>query len=200
MLAAELGRWIAILFDAMTLRSDLEHFFQSQLPAQPPPLAFRPAVSVDENLNHPELTSRLFALLEERWLVSGAWYAERMHPDGVMGHFSPLRFPQLPPIHWGERIPGTRWTDEQVIWNIVTQFAGRARVFFLSENRRRDLRGIRRILETELAPILDSDPLHRYGLMTLWKKGPTNPVRYAEAAIQIIRTTTPPSGYSKMII
>ena len=202
-----------------TLQADLEHFFQVQLPGVPPPIGLRPAVSVDENLNHPAVTSRLFPLLAEGrvtevehcegndvvvergcWLVSGAWYEERLMSDGTIGHHSPLKFPQLPPLKFGAPIRGSRWTDEQVIWNLVSQFAARSRIFFLSENRLRDQRGIRRILEDIVAPILKDDPATRYGLMALWKKGRTAHDSYAVDALQIIRTVIPAPGYSQCII
>lgn len=183
-----------------SLRSDLERFFRFQLPAHIAPVDLAAAICVDENLNHPELTSRLFPLLKERRLISPAWYEEREMQDGVIAHISPLKYPRLPVLRMGAPIPGSRWTDEQVIWNIVIQFVGRARVFFLSENRRGDARGIRRILERELAPILDGDNGRQLGLQTLWKKGRTSHAEYAERALAIMRTTLPPAGYSAFTI
>src|SRR6266516_375026 len=110
----------------MALHSDLEHFFRAQLPKQVIPPDLNPAICVDENLNHPELTSRLFPLLEQRWLISPAWYEERQMPDGTVAHISPLKYPSLPALRMGTPLRGSKWTDEQVLWNIVVQFAGRA--------------------------------------------------------------------------
>jgi hypothetical protein len=100
----------------------------------------------------------------------------------------------------GQPMKGASWSDEQVLWSVTIQFAGSDTLFFLSENRRGDIRGIRRLLENDLQPVIGTANRSAYNLVALWKNHRTDYDRYAFKVTTIIRTHTPPPGYSAMLV
>jgi hypothetical protein len=190
------------------LQEQLLDFFAARLAGQPPRPQVRPIVCVDECLNHPVLAEQLEDLHRRRVVqyVTGAWHEIRANADGTESNDS--YFPLMPlqvarlltpasQDSWRQsaRIPGRRYPDVQVMWQVVAQFQCGDAVFFLSANRKRDDQGIKRLLDDRVRPLVARYHGGRYSLTALWKRARTDVPAFGERISRIIGESPPAPGY-----
>jgi hypothetical protein len=135
----------------------------------------RPVLGIDEGLNDRQHVEPMTRRLVARGIVSMAtplWYQSRVLSDGtrinVLG--SAISPSSLTPDTGRPSRPAVSWPDEGVVTQLVTYFLTNDRLCLLTHNTRNDLAGLRRILQTEVAPALDALQPKRLGLLALVQK------------------------------
>jgi len=164
----------------------------------------RPFLMLDECLNRADLYAALEPL-HRRGLISGvgrAWYHEYRRVDGSIvvssGYPPGLRVPEafrLPGV-----VKGHRLIDSDVATRLVAHFQVWSKLIFLTENVRRDVAGIRQILETQVRPTLDSMHDGRLSLFVVFKKSRTACPDYFAGIITAIRSWKGTPGYESRYI
>jgi hypothetical protein len=96
----------------------------------------------------------------------------------------------------GLPVKGFSWPDEYVAQLLVAQLGASDRVVLVSENTKRDVAGLRRVLELRVAPALSADRHSALGLIAFMKKGRTAWSSYADELLRFLRAGPLPSGFS----
>lgn len=134
----------------------------------------RPVLGIDEGLNDKQHVEPMVRRLLARGIVSMAtplWWQFRVKRDGTRISFlgTPNRVRPLN-LDLGRHARGTSCPDEVVVAQLVAYFLNNDRLCLLTQNTKSDLAGLRWILETEVAPVLEELVPKRLGLLALVQK------------------------------
>ena len=91
---------------------------------------------------------------------------------------------------------GFSWPDEYVAQLLVAQLGASDKVVLASENTKRDVAGLRRILELRVAPVLSAGRYSTLGLVAFMKKGRTDWNAYSRELLLFLREGSMPCGFS----
>ena len=86
-------------------------------------------------------------------------------------------------------------TSKHVAWVLLGQFISTNTVLFLTENRKQDVWGIRRILGDIVAPALKALPFAELSLTTLARRHDTDWQHYARLVLEHMKSGPPKPGY-----
>jgi hypothetical protein len=159
----------------------------------------RPVLGIDEGLNDKLHIAPMVTRLVARGIVSSAiplWYQFRVLADGtrmnVLGSEISVS-PFMPDVGRQER--GTSWPDEGVVAHLVGYFLYCDRICLLTQNTSNDADGLRRILQTEVAPVLEALVPRRLGFLALVQKPRAPLEEYSALVEQRLATTEIQAGF-----
>jgi len=87
------------------------------------------------------------------------------------------------------------WPDAYVVLLLLGQFGASDGVILTSENTKKDIGGLRRILAEQVQPVLKTEEFSKLGLLAYMKKGRTPWSAYAQSLLERIRNTGVSPGY-----
>jgi hypothetical protein len=181
----------------------LKDFISHRVSETPIPARQAPLVCVDECLNRSEIRDTILQLMA-RGLALGSmplWPEKRLHPDGspfyVWGGYN--RSGSNSPFR-GAPAKEFSWSDNAVAFTLVAQFSGVDHVVLLSENRRRNIGGLARVLRDDVQKVLCEEHQNRFRLDVYMKRGKTAIDRYCRGVIESRRKLEGEPGYYEHVI
>lgn len=162
---------------------------------------YRLVLGIDECMNNETHIGSLCRRLISGNIVNSAiplWYQQRQDSQGrclmVLGSsLSPMP-PQILP-DTARAVRGFSWPDENVVTWLVAYFVSADRLCLLTQNSASDKGGLRRILDEEVGPALESLSPPRIGLLVLCKSAGTTLAEYAKAVEHRLRHGEVSPGY-----
>jgi hypothetical protein len=166
-----------------------------------------PYLGIDECLNRTEITDLVRSLVSSG-LVNMAgplWYQTRER-DGVIvcsvlggiDRDSMLKEPNALIHDIGVPVKHHSWSDFRVAQMLVAHFISHDNLILLSENTKKDQRGLRRILNKVVAPALALRP-EPLCLVALFKKGKTTITDYCRRVGEFVREPPQHRGYVEVL-
>jgi hypothetical protein len=168
----------------------------------------KPFVGIDECLNRTEIDRLTTRLLRSGRIDSSGplWFQTRVNDGIPIGSFmggvdrdSAFRRENslLPDI--GVPLKHDTWSDFRVVQFLVAHFHSYDRLVLLSENIKKDINGLRTILNKIVAPAL-ADREDRPSLTALFKKGKTNINAYTQSVEEFFGQGEFELGYSELLL
>jgi len=167
-----------------------------------------PFLGIDECFNRKEIDDLSISLIRGGLIEcsSPLWYELRGSDSEITGSFcggvsrnSPLREPNPLISNLGSPLKGQSWSDYQIAQMLIVNFISYQNIVFLTENIRKDRRGIRNILNKFIGPALNerSDSL---SLTAIYKKGKTGIIEYCSEVTNIISNGDYLPGYQEVMV
>lgn len=171
------------------------------------PVGISPVVGIDEGMNN----SRWVGPMLKRLIAANAicaaiplWYQLRRRDSGelltLVGSSGKTMREFFPTHDIGRPVRGHSTPDEDVVALLTSEFLSRDRVCLLTQNKKRDCDGLRCILESEIAPVLESLEPKRLGLLVLCQTPGSSLKEYSAAVERILRDETIAPGFEWRIV
>lgn len=181
---------------------DYAVFLQKLLARDAEPTVARtslPILSIDECANHPAVRMAAGQAVKAGRVdrVVDLWYQLRQRQDGTHVQLAgKFRRDAVPPeFDIGNPVKGHSWPDSNVALLLTAQFGASNRVILVSENTKRDVNGLRRILAEQVAPSLLNGDYNELGLLAFMKRGKTTWEAYADHLLSRICRASVKPGY-----
>ena len=165
-------------------------------------------VGYDECLNRKEIQTLVSDLCDRGLIRSHAplWWEQRLRSDGSLlysyGGVSRSNPTQMAALDGDAGVPVKyqSYEDRQVVDYLVTHFLSYGRLIVLTENTRNNDEGLRRILNEEVAPLLEASENKKFGLTVLFKRGKTQIHDYCVKVASLMETESFDLGYKEILI
>lgn len=184
---------------------NLEQFLRDVLPKHASPEPNNSILLlIDECANHRLVGKTTHQAVRENIAIASValWDQLRQKSDGTFVHLTgtPIRGALPAGEEYGLPVKGYSFPDDRIIESAVVRFIMADRIVIVSENTRGNQRGLRRLLQNEVGPLLDTYHGNRFGMLAYIKKGKTSWETYAATLLVRLRSGRVNVGFEYILV